>query len=44
MAESILIDGPESIQFLKTNVEEALGQKVHAKLLLRGTRDGKHCD
>lgn len=44
MAESILIDGPESIQFLKTHVEDALGQKVYAKLLLRGSRDGKHCD
>jgi hypothetical protein len=26
MAESLLIDKPESIQFLKTHVEEALGQ------------------
>ncbi len=43
MGESILIDNPESIQFLKTNVEEALGEQVYAKLLLRATRDGKHC-
>jgi hypothetical protein len=42
MVESVLIDKPESIEFLKTHVEEALGQKVHAKILLRGTRDGKH--
>ena len=42
MAESALIDKPESIEFLKTHVEEALGQQVQAKLLLRGTRDGKH--
>ena len=26
MVESILIDKPESIEFLKTHVEEALGQ------------------
>lgn len=43
MLDSILIDKLESIQFVKKHVEEALGQQVRAKLLLRGTRDGKNC-
>ncbi len=42
MVESTLIDGPESKKFLITHIEEALGHKVNAKLLLRGTRDGKN--
>ena len=40
MAETILIQNAEHIQFLLQNIQEALGQKVHAKLLLRGSRDG----
>ena len=45
MTETILIDKAESIQFLMTNIQEALGkQKIYAKLLLRGSRDGKSVD
>ena len=41
MTETILIDKAESIQFLKMNIQEALGkQQIFAKLLLRGSRDG----
>jgi hypothetical protein len=41
MTESTLVDKAESIQFLKTHIQEALGKEmVNAKLLLRGSRDG----
>ena len=41
MPESILIDRAESIKFLMTHIQEALGeQEIFAKLLLRGSRDG----
>ena len=41
MKESELIDKAESIQFLITSLQEALGkQKIITKLLLRGSRDG----
>ena len=40
LRESILVVQPESILFLKTHIENALGRRIRAKLLLRGTRDG----
>ena len=41
MTESTLVNKAESIQFLKTHIQEALGKEmVNAKLLLRGSRDG----
>ncbi len=38
--ESILLDKYKNFKFVQTRIEEALGKKVKAKLLLRGTRDG----
>ena len=40
LKESILVDEPKKFKFIQTRIEEALGKKVKAKLLLRGTRDG----